>query len=169
MSETNQREKRHAALYFSPKHSKAYKELAARIRSDGGRTTLIWSNQWKGAESILTECRAIVIEKGCANAENIEEAYRRYAIDVEIHYADSDGEFEEDNAIDPAEDEGATGDDEEHADSDSTSDTTVQEEDIEAGSDTADSDGDGGDGGASDDSAEAGEEESTDSERTSSR
>ena len=50
----NQREKRHAALYFSPKNSKAYKELAARVRSDGGRTTLVWSNQWKGAESILT-------------------------------------------------------------------------------------------------------------------
>lgn len=94
-SGTSQREKRHAALYFSPKNSDAYKELAARIRSDGGRTTLVWSRQWKGAESIMSEARAIVVEKGCQNADDIVEAYRRYAIDVEIHFADASGEFSE--------------------------------------------------------------------------
>lgn len=101
---TVQREKRHAALYFSPKNSAAFKELAARIRSDGGRTTLIWSQQWQGAESILTEARAIVIEQGCKNADAIVEAYRRYSIDVEIHFADENGEFAEDSMPDPAND-----------------------------------------------------------------
>lgn len=95
MSDTEQRSKRHAVLYFSPKNSDAYKELAARVRSDGGRTTLVWSDRWKGAESILTECRAIIIEKGCPNDTAIQEAYRRYAVDCEIHFADANGEFEE--------------------------------------------------------------------------
>ena len=94
---TQQREKRHAALYFSAKNSAAFKELAARIRSDGGRTTLVWAKQWKGAESILTECRAIVIEEGCVNADDIVEAYRRYGQDVEVHYADENGEFASDH------------------------------------------------------------------------
>jgi hypothetical protein len=90
---TVRREKRHAVLYFSPKNSAAFKELAMRIRSDGGRTTLVWSKQWKGAESILVECRGVVIEKGCANETDIVEAYRRYSHDVEIHFADANGEF----------------------------------------------------------------------------
>lgn len=110
MSEATQREKRHATLYFSAKNGAAFKELASRIRGDGGRTTLVWSSQWKGAESIMSEARAIVVERGCPNAEDIVEAYRRYAADVEVHYADSNGEFSEDSttvsdAIEEAEDD----------------------------------------------------------------
>jgi hypothetical protein len=184
----NQREKRHAALYFSPKNSKAYKELAARVRSDGGRTTLVWSSRWRGAESILTECRAVVIEKGCVNADAIVEAYRRYAIDVEIHFADADGEFEgsvdeddleaiadleaaasrEERDATKEEDEaalaaevGATHE-EEHADQDAATDTAIQEEDSGDGEASVDSDSDGEDAGTEDVGGEEGTEESTD-------
>lgn len=187
MTEPNQREKRHAALYFSPKNSSAYKELAARVRSDGGRTTLVWSNRWKGAESILTECRAIIIETGCANATDIKEAYQRYAVDCEIHFADANGEFAEDTEaagdgtgfIEPddttdqngdgsVDDEGAANDAQEHIDPDATPDAVVQAEDGGDGEDPVDPDSDGGDDGASDASGEEGQEEATDPERTSS-
>lgn len=186
MTKPNQREKRHAVLYFSAKASEAFKELAARIRSDGGRTTLVWSNRWKGAESILTECRAIVIEEGCANASEIEEAYRRYAVDCEIHYADSDGEFAEEATakeepfIEPDDttdqngdgsdddDEGATPDEESNTDPDAASDSVVEEASGGEGEDPVDPVSDSGDDGASDVSAEEGQEGSSDPERTSS-
>jgi hypothetical protein len=180
MPEPEQRAKRHAVLYFSPKNSDAFKELAARVRSDGGRTTLVWSNRWKGAESILTECRAIIIEKDCANATAIQEAYRRYAVDCEIHFADADGEFAEADAgfIEPDDttdqnadgsvddDEGATSE-ESDTDPDAASDAVVQAE-AEAGDDPVDPVSDGEDDGPSEDSGEAGEESASDSERTSS-
>lgn len=105
MTEATQREKRHAVLYFSAKNGPAFKELAARIRGDGGRTTLVWSNQWKGAESILAEARAVVIERGCVNEEDIVEGYRRYASDVEIHFADGNGEFTDGEPVEETEEE----------------------------------------------------------------
>ena len=101
-SNTTQRENKHAILYFSPQNSSAYKELAARIRAEGGRTTCVWSQKWKGAESLMMEGRAIVIEEGCMHAEEICDAYRKYANDVEIHFADANGQFksgEQDEAI----------------------------------------------------------------------
>ena len=181
---TTQREKRHAVIYFSPKNSKAYKELAARVRSDGGRTTLVWSNQWKGAESILTECRGVIIERNCKNADDIVEAYRRYAVDVEIHYTDENGEFSEDGEAEeetiteepvtaeepPITEEtvtepesGATEDEEEHVDPDTTSDAVVEEAEAEDGDASTDPDSDSEDAGTADDSGEAGAEKPTDS------
>lgn len=187
MSEAEQRQKRHAVLYFSPKNSDAFKELAARVRSDGGRTTLVWSDRWKGAESILTECRAIIIEEGCRNATEIQEAYRRYAVDCEIHFANAKGEFAEDDApsgdgagfIEPDdttdqngdgsadEDEGAANDEEEHTDPDAASDTVVQAEGGD-GEDPVDPDSDGGIDGPSDNGGQESEEKPSDPERTSS-
>ena len=38
-----------------------------------------------------------MIETGCAHADDIVEAYRRYAVDVEVHFADANGEFAEDD------------------------------------------------------------------------
>lgn len=156
MNEPTKRDKRHAALYFSPKNSKAYKELAARVRSDGGKTTLVWSNQWRGAESILTECRAIIVEEGCKNAEDIVEAYRRYAVNCEIHFADANGEFPEDA-------EGATDDEKEHDDQDTASDPVVEDAGSDAASDAGELDGDGEDAGTEDEGGEEGSEEPTDS------
>lgn len=92
-SNTTQRENKHAILYFSQRNSQAWKALAARIRAEGGRTTLVWSNQWKGAKSMMMEGRAIVIEEGCTYANEICDAYRQYASDVEIHFADGAGNF----------------------------------------------------------------------------
>jgi hypothetical protein len=185
MGDTEQRSKRHAALYFSPKNSAAFKELAARIRGDKGRTTLVWSKNWKGAESIMTEARAIVVERGCRNADKIVEAYRRYAIDVEIHMADANGEFKEEadddlEAIADAEAQASrderdvTKEEDEVAlaaevgaidgeDSSSAEADAAVEDDAEDGEDTrADSDGDFEDEGTEDDGGEAGTEESTD-------
>jgi len=156
---TNQREKRHAALYFSPANSTAYKELAARIRNDGGRTTLVWSKQWKGPESIRTEVRAIVVEAGCANADKIVEAYQRYAIDVEVHFADASGEF---IAEDEPEDTGGATNEEEHVDTDAETDAVVEVEEPATEDDGENLDSLVEDAGTQDDSGEEGAEESTD-------
>jgi len=179
MNEPNQREKRHAALYFSPKNSEAYKELAARVRSDGGKTTLVWSNRWRGAESILTECRAIIVEEGCENADDIVEAYRRYAVNCEIHFADAKGEFPDDDAppandtfIEPDDTTDQNGDgsvddedeaiEEEHTDPDAETDSAVEEAEERSDTDSGDSDGDGEDAGTADEGGEAGTEDASD-------
>lgn len=134
---TVQRERKHAAIYFSPANSKAFKSLAARVRAEGGRTTCIWSSKWKGAENLLMEARAVVIERGCPNAEEICNAYRKYANDVEIHFVNTDGEFEEEGATDGRDDNEDGGDapDEsaEQSGEVTETDAVVQEESTDAG------------------------------------
>lgn len=87
------RSEKHAAIYFDSRHGKAFKELAARVRGEGGRTTLVWSSQFRGAQSLLPEARAVIIEQGAPNAALIEDTYSKLAHDVEIWYADENGEF----------------------------------------------------------------------------
>lgn len=128
---TVKRERQHAVLYFEAGNSVAFKELAARIRSEGGRTTLVWSDRWSGTENLLMEARAVVIQKDCANAEAICAAYRQYAHDVEIHFVNTEGEFEEEDGETPDEDEPAR-----VADENPEINTAVQED---AGSDEGDS------------------------------
>jgi len=85
------RSSKHAVLYFEPGATEAMKDLAGQIRGEGGKTTLIWAKQWKGAENLIPEARAVIIQKGCANEEKIVEAYRKYGVDVEIHFVNQDG------------------------------------------------------------------------------
>jgi hypothetical protein len=186
---TEQRQRQHAALYFDAKNSKAFKELAGRIRSEGGRTTLIWSDRWNGPENMLMEARAVVIQQGCDNANEICDAYRKYAHDVEIHFADENGEFPEDDgrtemektadeeAQASREERGATKEDDEAAlaeevatdvaedeNPESEDDAIVQAEteDADAGEDDSDGDSDD-DSDGEDDSDEEGSEKSSDS------
>lgn len=92
-SRTVQRNKKHAAIYFNRGSSEIMKELAKKIRAEGGRTTLIWSHNWKGPENLLMEAKAIVIEQGCAFAKEIRDTYLKFSANVEVHYVDHDGEF----------------------------------------------------------------------------
>ena len=50
-----------------------------------------WAKMWKGAENLIPEARAVIIQKGCANEEKIVEAYRKYGVDVGIHFVNEDG------------------------------------------------------------------------------
>jgi hypothetical protein len=88
---TENRASKHAVLYFEPGATEAMKDLAGQIRGEGGKTTLIWAKQWRGAENLIPEARAVIIQKGCANEEKIVEAYRKYGVDVEIHFVNQDG------------------------------------------------------------------------------
>lgn len=103
------RENKHAVIYFEPGATDAMKDLAGQIRGEGGKTTLIWAKQWRGAENLIPEARAVIIQKGCANEEKIVEAYRKYGVDVEIHFVNQDGigidvaEEEATHAAEPAE------------------------------------------------------------------
>lgn len=99
---TDKRADKHAVIYFEQGASAAMKELAGQIRGEGGKTTLVWAKQWIGAENMLPEARAVIIQKGCANEAKIVEAYRKYGVDVEIHFVNEDGV-----GIDVAEEEAA--------------------------------------------------------------
>lgn len=85
------RASKHAVIYFEQGAQAAMKDLAGQIRGEGGKTTLIWANRWKGAANMIPEARAVIIQKGCANEEKIVEAYRKYGVDVEIHMVNEDG------------------------------------------------------------------------------
>jgi len=85
------RENKHAVIYFEPGSAAAMKDLAGQIRGNGGRTTLVWAKLWKGPISIMTEAKAVIVQKDCANEEAIVEAYRKFSHDVEIHYVNQDG------------------------------------------------------------------------------
>lgn len=85
------RKDKHAVIYFEPGASAAMKDLAGQIRGEGGKTTMVWANRWRGAENLIPEARAIIVQKGCANEEKIVEAYRKYGVDVEIHFVNQDG------------------------------------------------------------------------------
>lgn len=88
---TGKRSDKHAAIYFEQGAQEAMKDLAAQIRGEGGKTTLVWAKMWRGAENMISEARAVIIQKGCANEEKIVEAYRKYGVDVEIHFVNEDG------------------------------------------------------------------------------
>lgn len=118
------RDNKHAVIYFEPGATEAMKDLAGQIRGEGGRTTLIWAKQWRGAENLIPEARAIIIQKGCANEEKIVEAYRKYGVDIEIHFVDQNG-----IGIDVEEEEAT------HAASEAQIAEPVQEEDDEAPAD----------------------------------
>lgn len=90
---------KHAAIYFDKANNKSMIELAKRLRSSGARTTLIWGSKFTGSEAMQPEARAVLIQKGCANAKLIESTYRKLAHDVEIHYIGIDGEFIEQEAV----------------------------------------------------------------------
>lgn len=98
----SKRESKHAVIYFSPGSAPAMKDLAGQIRGEGGRTTLVWSAKWRGPENLIAEARAVIIERGCANAEKIAAAYEKYGEDVEIHYVNSDGYGEDATAKEAA-------------------------------------------------------------------
>jgi hypothetical protein len=85
------RSDKHAVIYFEQGAQAAMKDLAGQIRGEGGKTTLIWARMWKGAENMLPEARAVIIQKGCSHEEDIVAAYRKYGIDVEIHFVNEDG------------------------------------------------------------------------------
>lgn len=118
------RDNKHAVIYFEPGATEAMKDLAGQIRGEGGKTTLIWAKQWRGAENLIPEARAIIIQKGCANEEKIVEAYRKYGVDIEIHFVDQNG-----IGIDVEEEEAT------HAASEAQIAEPVQEEDDEAPAD----------------------------------
>lgn len=148
---TVKREDKHAAIYFEPGASREMKDLANKIRAEGGRTTLVWANRWKGPESILTEAKAVVVQKGCSNEQKIVDAYRKFSHDVEIHYVDQDGAF-----ADP----GATYAEE-------PADAIVQESEDHRGSeadasDDTEADGDSDDESEDDASSEDGDDEDAD-------
>lgn len=82
-----------AVLYFDKKCGAAYKHLAARVRSEGSKTILVWSNHFKGPEKLIPEARAVIIQADAHNAQRIANAYETLGQDVEIHYADADGQF----------------------------------------------------------------------------
>jgi hypothetical protein len=133
MTSSVKRETKHAALYFDSGNSSEFKDLASRVRSEGGKTTLIWSDRWNGPENLLMEARAVIIQKDCLNAQIICDAYRKYAADVEIHFVNSLGEFEEEAP------EQSSDDLEDEADISTETDTVVQDDSED------DSDGDSGD------------------------
>lgn len=85
------RASKHAVIYFEPGAQEAMKDLAGQIRGEGGKTTMIWAKMWRGVENLITEARAVIIQKGCANEDEIVEAYRKYGVDVEIHFVNEDG------------------------------------------------------------------------------
>lgn len=118
------RKDKHAVIYFEPGSAAAMKDLAGQIRGEGGKTTLVWANKWKGPENLMPEARAVIIEKGCSNEEKIVEAYRKYGIDVEIHFVNEDG-----IGIDVAEEEAT------HAAIEETNSEPVQEEADDAAAD----------------------------------
>lgn len=85
------RKDKHAVIYFEQGAQAAMKDLAAQIRGEGGKTTLIWAKKWVGDENMLPEARAVIIQKGCANEEKIVNAYRKWGVDVEIHFVNEEG------------------------------------------------------------------------------
>ena len=181
MAEPERRDSKHAIIYFDRKNTEAFKELGARVREAKGRTTLVWSSRWQGPQNILKEGRAVIIQKGCANADDICDAYRQYASDVEIHFVDDAGEFlEGETAVDPTQEEKPeAGDDSaandksgEDAEASTETDAAVQDDSAnEEGADEGSSDDGGDDTSESvpDDSVKAESVESTDPERASSR
>lgn len=96
------RASKHAVIYFEQGASAAMKDLAGQIRGEGGKTTMIWAKQWKGVENLIPEARAVIIQKGCHFEDEIVAAYRKYGVDVEIHFVTEDG-----IGIDVAEEEAA--------------------------------------------------------------
>jgi hypothetical protein len=123
------RASKHAVIYFEQGAQAAMKDLAGQIRGEGGKTTLIWAKMWKGAENMIPEARAVIIQKGCAFEEKIVEAYRKYGVDVEIHFVNEDG-----IGIDVAEEEAEYVADEE------TNPDAVPEEAVEAAADPEEAD-----------------------------
>lgn len=85
------RKDKHAVIYFEQGAQAAMKDLAAQIRGEGGKTTMIWAKKWRGDENMLPEARAVIIQKGCANEAKIVKAYRKWGVDVEIHFVNEDG------------------------------------------------------------------------------
>jgi hypothetical protein len=81
------------ALYFNRRYGKEFKEMAARVRAEGARTIMVWSQHFKGPENLLSEARGVIIQKSIGNAKKIAHAYETLGQDVEIHFADDKGEF----------------------------------------------------------------------------
>lgn len=177
MAEPERRDSKHAIIYFDRKNTEAFKELGARVREAKGRTTLVWSSRWQGPQNILKEGRAVIIQKGCANADDICDAYRQYASDVEIHFVDDAGEFlEGETAVDPTQESGddsaANDKSGEDTEASTEADAAVQDDSAnEEGANEGSSDDGGDDTSESvpDDSVKAESVESTDPERASSR
>jgi hypothetical protein len=137
MTSSVKRETKHAVLYFDSGNSSEFKDLASRVRSEGGKTTLVWSDRWNGPENLMMEARAVIIQKDCFNAQLICDAYRKYANDVEIHFVNSLGEFEEEEGSD---------DTEAQADISTETDTAVQEDsEVDSDDDSGDTEAEGTD------------------------
>lgn len=150
MTSSVKRETKHAVLYFDSGNSTEFKDLASRVRSEGGKTTLVWSDRWRGPENLMMEARAVIIQKDCLNAQLICDAYRKYANDVEIHFVNSLGEFEEEVAVEPdcTTDQNGDGSDdtEEQADISAETDTAVQEDtEVDSDDDSGDAEAEGTD------------------------
>jgi hypothetical protein len=148
---TEKRDTKHAVLYFDSGNSNEFKDLASRVRSEGGKTTLVWSDRWRGPENLMMEARAVIIQKDCLNAQLICDAYRKYANDVEIHFVNSLGEFEEEEVViepDDTTDQNGDGSDdtEEQADISAETDTAVQEDsEVDSDDESGDAEAEGSD------------------------
>ncbi len=80
-------------LYFNRHDAEAFKALAERIRSESNLTTLVWSHLFRGADDLIGNARAIVVQHGCPKEQEIVNQYVNFGNDVEVHYANDEGEF----------------------------------------------------------------------------
>lgn len=174
---TVQRNQKHVTIYFTPGSSEVMKALAANVRSQGGKTTTVWSNRWKGPENLIMETRAVIIERGCENDVDIAQAYLQFTQEVEVHFVDHNGEFVDAPAELDIKKEASNATTEESKSDDRTEEedtasedagaSDVQEEAVEDRKTATGSASDGG--GAEDDGSESGDSASdTESDTTES-
>jgi hypothetical protein len=124
--------KKFAAIYFNRRSGNAFKELAARIRAEGAKTTLVWANQFKGPEHLVEEATAVVIQQSLHNADDIAHAYDTLGNQVEVHFADDSGEF--------VGDEQSTNEEANDPQDSVSADSAVQAEDADEGADAPEAD-----------------------------
>jgi hypothetical protein len=97
------------AIYFDRSNGVMFKELAKRVRSSkvadpsGGqrnlRPILNWASNFRGPED-MQACAAVIIQRGCVNANIIAECYKAFGSDIELHWVTEHGEFESERPAD---------------------------------------------------------------------
>lgn len=92
-----------ALIYFQRQNQEVAKDVAARVRNDGGDARLVWGHQFRQPEDMDNDAAAVVIERDLPNASLIAETYAAFSAGVEIHFIDNEGVFvsEEGEPVEP--------------------------------------------------------------------
>lgn len=96
-----------ALIYFIPKDQEIAKDVAARVRNDGGDARLVWGHKFTEPEDMDREASAVIIQRDLTNSSLIAETYAAFSAGVEIHFIDNEGVFISEEG-DPVEAEQAT-------------------------------------------------------------